>query len=338
MAMQFTLGSFKKLVVVIAIALMTASCSGYFLPSLEKNPWQVLQLSTEATFSDIAFTGDGSHGWLVGNYSTLLESRDGGETWEPRQLDLDDKRYTFTSVSFDGREGWITGQPNLLLHTEDEGNTWSRIPLSEKLPGSPFLITALGTDAAEMATDIGAIYVTENGGRNWKALVEGAVGVVRNMSRSQDGRYIAVSSRGNFYSTWQPGQRTWQLHNRENSRRLQNMGFGKQSDLWLIARGGQLQFSASEDVEDWQDPINPEFSTSWGLLDLAYRTGNEIWVAGGGGNLLCSQDGGKTWLKDRQLENVPSNFYRIIFLSDNRGFVLGQRGILLKYGNAAETA
>ncbi|NJL86507.1 MAG: photosynthesis system II assembly factor Ycf48 [Leptolyngbyaceae cyanobacterium SM1_1_3] len=303
-----------------------------------KNPWQVLQISTENTFSDIAFTADGSHGWLVGSNSTLLESHDRGDTWEPRHLDLDEKRYTLTSVSFEGSEGWITGQPNLLLHTNDEGATWARVSLSEQLPGSPFLITALGPDSAEMATDIGAIYVTQNGGRNWKALVEGAVGVVRNMARSRDGRYVAVSSRGNFYSTWQPGQRSWQLHNRENSKRLQNMGFNQQNDLWLIARGGQLQFSASADVEDWQDPINPEFSTSWGLLDMAYRTRDEVWVAGGGGNLLCSLDGGKTWLKDRQLEDVPSNFYRIIFLSEDRGFVLGQRGILLKYDNTVEAA
>jgi photosystem II stability/assembly factor-like uncharacterized protein len=50
------------------------------------------------------------------------------------------------------------------------------------------------------------------------------------------------------------------------------MGFGKDGRLWVLARGGQLQFSSSEDLEAWDEPQNPEFSTSWGLLDLAYRT------------------------------------------------------------------
>ena len=114
------------------------------------------------------------------------------------------------------------------------------------------------------------------------------------------------------------------------------MGFSKDGGFWLIARGGQIQFGTDANAEDWQDPISPELSTSWGLLDIAYRTDEEIWVAGGGGNLLYSPDGGESWLKDRELENVPSNFYRIVFTDANQGFVLGQRGILLKYEDTTQ--
>src|SRR3712207_928832 len=151
-----------------------------------------------------------------------------------------------------------------------------------------------------MATTVGAIYQTKDAGQTWKAMVEEAVGVVRNMSRSEDGKYVAVSARGNFYSTWEPGQSAWEQHNRNSSRRLQSMGFGKDGRLWGLARGGQVQFSSADDLEAWEEPAYPELSTSWGLLDLAYRTPNEIWISGGSGNLLCSLGGGKTWLKDRQ--------------------------------------
>ena len=34
------------------------------------------------------------------------------------------------------------------------------------------------------------------------------------INRSPTGDYVAVSSRGNFYMTWAPGQAFWQPHNR----------------------------------------------------------------------------------------------------------------------------
>ncbi len=326
----------KQIVILLAVVFFCVSCS--YAPPLANNPWQVVPLPTEATLQDIGFTGDPTHGWAVGSASTILETTDGGKTWQEKGLELGEQSYRFTSVSFAGDEGWVTGEPAILLHTTDGGASWSRIPLSQKLPGSPNTIVALGPGAAEMATNVGAIYQTSDSGQTWKAMVEQAVGVVRNMSRSEDGKYIAVSNRGNFYSTWEPGQSAWVQHQRGNSKRLQNMGFGKDGRIWVLARGGQMQFSSLEDPETWEEAKNPEFSTSWGLLDLAYRTPNEIWVTGGSGNLLMSLDGGKTWQKDRQIEDVPSNLYKIVFVTPEQGFIIGQKGVLLKYEQAAQAA
>jgi len=335
-------GIFRKLVqvIVLAIALLyTSGCARGFLPSTETNPWETVSLPTQETILDVAFTANPRHGWLVGKNSTLLESEDSGATWTQRALDLgEDQIYNFRSISFQGDEGWIVGQPSLLLRTTDGGKSWSRIPLSEKLPGLPNTITALGPKSAEMTTDVGAIYQTQDGGRTWKAMVQEAVGVLRNIARSPDGRYIAVSARGNFYSTWEPGQDAWEQHNRNSSRRLQNMGYAPNGQLWLLARGGIVQFSNLDSTEEWLDAQSPEFSTSWGLLDLAYRTPEELWVAGGSGNLLVSRDGGQTWEKDRAIENIPSNLYRIIFLSSEQGFILGQEGALLRYTGSTEAA
>ena len=322
----------KKFVGLLAVLLLCVGCSK--LPTLDRNPWQVIELPTDVNLLDIAFTEDGQHGWLVGSKATVLETVDGGQTWQNKQVDLESDTYRFTSVSFAGKEGWLVGEPPVLLHTEDEGKTWYRIPLDKKLPGNPLEIVATGPDRAEMLTDLGAIYRTEDGAKSWQAMVEQALGVVRNVERSPDGKYIAVSSKGNFYSTWEPGQVAWVGHNRTSSRRLQNMGFGADGRLWLLARGGLIQFSdpEAEDQETWEEATSPKLAASWGLLDLAYRTPEEIWVAGGSGNLLCSFDGGKTWQKDLEVENVPSNLYKIVFLSPEEGFILGQRGILLKYG------
>lgn len=326
----------QRVVVLLAVVVLCIGCST--VASLDNNPWQVITLPSEANFQDINFTDDGQHGWLVGSKSTILETNDGGNSWQPLALELDDERYLFSSISFNGQEGWVTGEPSILLHTEDGGKSWSQIPLSAKLPGKPNTIVALGHNSAEMTTDVGAIYRTTDGGKNWKAMVQEAVGVLRNIARSPDGKYLAVSAKGNFYSTWEPGQEAWQGHNRNSSRRVQNMGFGKDGRLWMLARGGQVQFTKPNSLEEWDEAQYPELSTSWGLIDMAYRTPEEIWIAGGSGNLLCSFDGGKTWQKDREIENVPSNLYKIVFATPERGFIIGQRGVLLKYQPSAKAA
>ena len=219
----------KQFVILIAISLLCISCSR--VPSTLDNPWKALSLETDVTFADIAFTDDPDHGWLVGTKAALFETTDGGDSWEERKLEIGDDKASFTGVSFNGEEGWITGKPAILLHTEDGGENWSRIPLSEKLPGAPDGVVALAPETAEMVTNLGAIYRTDNGGKTWNALVEGAVGVARNIERSPDGRYVAVSARGNFYSTWEPGQGEWTPHNRNSSRRLQAMGYSGEGGL-----------------------------------------------------------------------------------------------------------
>ena len=90
--------------------------------------------------------------------------------------------------------------------------------------------------------------------------------------------------------------------------------------------------------ENWEEVASPEFSTSWGLLDMGYRTETEVWAAGGSGNLLVSRDDGATWEKDREVEEVPSNLYKVVFISPDQGFVLGQNGILLKYQSETKEA
>ena len=287
----------KQIIATVAVLLLCAACTS--APALTALSWEVIQLPTEAAVLDVSF-GETDHGWLVGSDSTLMETLDGGRSWQSRPLALDNREHRFTSVSFAGPEGWVVGEPTILLHTTDGGSSWSQIPLSPKLPGTPKVITALGNQAAEMTTDQGAIYRTQDSGQHWEAMVEESFGITSNIRRSEDGKYVAVSSRGNFYSIWEPGRKSWEPYNRNNSRKLQSMGFDPDDHLWMISRGGQLQFSASDlftGVNEWQDPFQPQRG-SIGLLDLAYRTPNEIWAAGGSGTccvaLMVAKPGRRT--------------------------------------------
>ena len=319
------------LLLVIGLGFGLSGCVTTGLPIAATSPWQPVALATKANPLDVAFT-DNSHGFLVGSNRLILETNDGGASWAERALDLpEEENFRLISIDFRGEEGWIAGQPGLLLHTTDGGQNWSRLFLDTKLPGEPYLITALGPNQAELATNVGAIYETRDGGTNWQAEVEDAAGAVRELRRFNDGRYVSVSSLGNFFSTWDPGQGTWQPHQRISSQRLQSMGFQPDGSLWMLARGAQIRFNpAGGNVEEWGKAVIP-ITNGFGYLDMAWAPDGSIWAGGGSGTLLSSADGGKTWKKDPVGAQQPTNFSRIDFLPDGKGFVLGERGSLLRW-------
>jgi len=310
------------------------------------------------TLFDIDFdTSD--HGYVVGAKGTFLETVDGGKSWKPRvfaNLDAEESvGYRFEKVSFQDGEGWVVGKPPILLHTTDAGKSWERIPLSPKLPGEPTGVTALGKAKAEMTTSTGAIYTTDNGGRNWKAQVKETIDATLNRVSSsgvsgasyftgsvatikrdaKTGAYLAVSSRGNFYLTWQPGSDFWLPHNRASPKRIQAMGFvddDAAKGLWMTLNGGALALADNADLT----AETPNFQTSslnsggYGILDVAWKNENEVWAVGGGGTMYVSKDGGKTFKFDDSADKIPGNIYQVQFFKNGAGFALGSDGVLLK--------
>ncbi|MFO7629009.1 MAG: photosynthesis system II assembly factor Ycf48 [Prochlorococcaceae cyanobacterium] len=319
-----------SLSLVLALGLGLSGCVTTGLPLASSSPWQAVPLATRSNPLDLAFTND-SHGFLVGSNRLILETEDGGSSWQERSLELPaEENFRLLSIDFKGDEGWIAGQPGLLLHSTDAGQSWTRLFLDTKLPGEPYLITALGRNTAELATNVGAVYQTSDGGDSWQAQVSDAAGAVRDLRRAEDGRYVSVSSLGNFFATWTPGQGTWQPHQRVSSQRVQSMGYQPDGNFWMVTRGAQLRFNSdASDLDQWSKPVIP-ITNGYGYLDMAWDQDGAIWTGGGSGTLLVSRDGGSSWQKDPVGAEQPTNFTRILFSPDGKGFVLGERGSLLR--------
>merc|ERR1719163_2773950 len=320
--------------------------------------WKQVKVPFEDTVYDIDFDSP-THGYLVGARGAFAETSDGGQTWEPRSfsnLDAEEEiTYRFQTVSFDNGEGWVLGKPTLLLHTKDGGKSWERIPLSPKLPGEPTGILALGPNQAEMITSSGAVYTTENAGRTWKAQVKETIdatlnrisssgvsgasyftGSIVNEQRDSKGAYLAVSSRGNFFLTWEPGQDFWIPHNRGTPRRIQNMGFVRgdiKNGLWMTLNGGKLFVADSGvDLSSEEFPFTEANikTGGYGITDVAWRTENEVWAVGGSNTMFVSKDNGKSFSFDKSANDIPGNLYNVKFL-ESGGWALGSNGLLLKY-------
>lgn len=323
-----------NLFLVIVLGVSLSGCVTTRLPIASASPWQSQTIETQANPLDVAFT-DTDHGFLVGSNRLIRETDDGGASWSERSLDLpDEENFRLISIDFQGQEGWIAGQPGLLMHSTDGGQNWTRLFLDTKLPGEPYLITALGRNAAELATNVGAVYETLDGGGSWEAKVTDAAGAVRDLRRSDDGSYVSVSSLGNFYATWEPGDPVWQVHQRVSSQRLQSIGYQPDGNLWMLARGAQIRLNdEAGNFDSWSKPIIP-ITNGYGYMDMAWDKAGTIWAGGGNGTLLLSRDAGDNWEIDPVGDRQPSNFTRIV-MDGTHAFVLGERGNLLRWvGNA----
>jgi len=332
--MNRLLSSAANLLLVLVLGISLSGCVTTRLPVATSSPWQAQNLDTESNPLDVGFT-DRSHGFLVGSNRMIQETNDNGVSWNERSLDLpEEENFRLISIDFNGDEGWIAGQPGLLMHTTDAGQNWTRLFLDTKLPGEPYLITALGKHSAELATNVGAVYATQDSGVTWEAKVSDAAGSVRDLRRREDGGYVSVSSLGNFYATWEPGDSVWQVHQRVSSQRLQSIGYQPDGQLWMLARGAQIRLNDEPgNLDSWSKAIIP-ITNGYGYMDMAWDADGAIWAGGGNGTLLVSRDGGDSWEMDPVGDRQPSNFTRMVF-DGERAFVLGERGNLLRWvGNA----
>ncbi len=307
----------------------------------ESSPWETIQFEDQSNVLDIDFI-DSKHGFLVGSNRLIMESYDGGESWEKRSLDdiLSEENFRLLDIDFKGTEGWLIGQPSLVMHSLDAGKSWTRLSLGNKLPGQPYLITTVNDGIAELATTAGAIYETSDSGESWKAkVIDASVsGGVRDLRRTSKGDYVSVSSLGNFFSTLDKNSDNWVAHQRASSKRVQSIGFNPEGNLWMLSRGAEIRFNEdSNDLESWTKPIIPILN-GYNYLDMGWDPNGDIWAGGGNGTLIVSRDQGKTWNLDPVASVLPTNYIKIIFLDKDeldtkKGFILGERGYILKWNS-----
>jgi photosystem II stability/assembly factor-like uncharacterized protein len=108
----------------------------------------------------------------------VLVSTDGGATWTKQNTGIDKSLF---GVSFiDPLHGWVVGIDALILHTSDGGHTWQVQNGTTEVRGleqvgfgqayeNPSLYTvAVVGDVGLAAGEIGAIYLSTDGGQTWQ--------------------------------------------------------------------------------------------------------------------------------------------------------------------------
>src|SRR5262245_6395289 len=125
---------------------------------------------------DISFP-DKQHGFIAGEFGTLLVTNDGGATWFRRATPTEK---TLFGVHFVTPErGWVVGIDGLVLRTDDGGTHWEvqhgkpeqagveEINFRETLKNPGMYAVRVEGDHAVVVGDVGMVLTSEDGGRTW---------------------------------------------------------------------------------------------------------------------------------------------------------------------------
>ncbi|MDE0089019.1 MAG: YCF48-related protein, partial [Candidatus Poribacteria bacterium] len=93
----------------------------------------VSQSQWQAGFSDVFFV-DAQNGWIVGSDSTILNTTDGGKTWNhqpnrPLPFKIELKKVRFINPKI----GWVVGENGTVLKTLDGGKQWSKLTTNTRV-------------------------------------------------------------------------------------------------------------------------------------------------------------------------------------------------------------
>jgi photosystem II stability/assembly factor-like uncharacterized protein len=282
---------------------------------VEMVPLAERTIYTTDRFYDVFAIGP-ERAFVVGYGGKILETKDGGRTWENRPSGVDVALYAVHFV--DDQHGWISGQEGLILHTADGGKTWQKQESNavfEDRDGTRtslylFGLHALDKDHAWAVGDRSILTSTADGGRTWTA------------------RKVAMEldlSGGESIAAADPI--------------LYDVAFTDLQHGWIVGEFGKIMHT-SDGGTTWheQERTLMEGTGIVDLLDLPtlygvhMRNAREGVAAGIEGHLARTSDGGQRWTYDEIEVDYPlvDPLFTVVELPDGSGWAAGAAGEVVR--------
>lgn len=174
---------------------------GNIVVSNDGTNWAQVAVPVRATLTSVTFA-DEQHGWAVGHDAVILNTADGGKTWQIQNF-APELEKPFLDVLFtDAQTGYAVGAYGLFMATTDGGANWTEVdapPIREeelhfnaisRLQNGEFLIVG----------ETGMIGVSSDG-QTWERLTAPYDGSLYEAIPKGEKGAVIFGLRGNAYST-----------------------------------------------------------------------------------------------------------------------------------------
>jgi len=253
--------------------------------------------------------------FVVGYGGKILETPDGGRTWEPRPSGVDTALYVVRFV--DDQHGWIAGQEGVILHTADGGKSWQKQESHAVIkdgdveqPVYLFGLHALDAEHAWAVGDRSVLTSTSDGGATWRS---------RKVPMELDisGGQSLASADPIFY----------------------DVKFTDAQHGWIVGEFGKIMHT-EDGGETWKEQERSlmEGTGIFDLLDLptlfsVHMNNAESGVAVGlEGKIARTADSGQRWAFDEVQVDVPlvDPLFKVMELPDGSSWATGAAGEVLR--------
>jgi len=260
----------------------------------------------------------GNEAWLLNNnaiyYSNNYPSTEFSQIFTPSN--------TLNAMCFliqgGNKYGWAVGSSSIGARTSN-GIYWESISLGGTSTYNCvfFPTTSIGFASG---TD-NYLHKTVNGGTNW-------IGVGTGLSVSNVNTLFFMDSSTGYIGTSDPrlakttdGGLTW-VDDGDITGTITDIYFYDNTQGWAV--GGTDILTYNNGI--WTQQNN---TTGFSLYSVFFLNQNEGWIAGNGGTILHSTDGGTTW--SAQTSGTTAMLRDVFFTSTTNGYAVGNNGTILHY-------
>lgn len=153
--------------------------------------WQAKKIETFETPQAITCDSQGRL-WVVGGFSSILRSDDGGDSWQETSMDED---LHFTTVQFiDADQGLLMGEFGVVARTLDGGESWEMLePIPDEFyPQDAWFQTM---ERGWVVGLNGTVFYTEDGAASWQSQETGTKDPIYSIAANGNSLY-AVGGNG----------------------------------------------------------------------------------------------------------------------------------------------
>ncbi|WP_244891007.1 WD40/YVTN/BNR-like repeat-containing protein [Modicisalibacter xianhensis] len=233
--------------------------------------------------------------------NALLQSENGGKTWQDITLPSAVERGTLMSVAMPAESGdvmYIAGPTIGVQRSEDNGRSWQA--LNEDLPSQNVIAFTVHRNQpktlyAVIADD--GLYQSEDAGRSWKKMDSGPTQTIRRLVHSdmegsmQTGWLYAVSDDAVRLSM--DCFCGWRLSGDLDAGQVYDVAYNVNEPKQVFVSTEQGLFRSNNGGQQWE-PIASEGEEEKKVA-LALASEGTLYALEADGDLVISEDQGKTW-------------------------------------------